>query len=138
MPAVLEPQLGEQGSEVVGALFRRKELERAALTGGHPFVREREQPIAERAIVDVVLNDGQADPRHAADPARPDAAVFVQLHWETAAAVVALESRSPLHGRYAVAFDATFCLLSAFWAMNFSVSSCASSSTIWTGGDFIR
>ena len=44
----------------------------------------------------------------------PDAAVFVQLHWETAAAVVALESRSPLHGRYAVAFDATFCLLSAF------------------------
>ena len=33
---------------------------------------------------------------------------------------------------------AVFVFLSAFWAMNFSVASYASSSTICTGGDFIR
>jgi hypothetical protein len=40
---------------------------------------------------------------------------------------------------YAVAFTfAALAFLSAFWAMNFSVASYASSSTICTGGDFIR
>ena len=37
---------------------------------------------------------------------------------------------------YAVAGAFAFC--SAFWAMNFSVASYASSSTICFGGDFIR
>ena len=53
------------------------------------------------------------------------------------ATVVAVELRVDVVDEH-YADAAAFVCLSAFWAMNFSVASYASSSTICTGGDFIR